>query len=104
MLVPFTNDYFFAGSKDTDESVVVVKGAPRFIWKWKSGSNNVFTNVDVSDSAVWSLENKEKVKEETRLLYVAMTRAREKLVIFTSAAQPGQPPSKWNDLLRMVES
>ena len=104
VLVPFTNDYFFAGSKDTDESVVVVKGAPRFIWKWKSGSNNVFTNVDVSDSAVWSLENKEKVKEETRLLYVAMTRAREKLVIFTSATQPGQPPSKWNDLLRMVES
>ena len=46
------------------------------------------------------------MREETRLLYVAITRARDELLIFVvdkgnRQKRAGALPSSWNDLLKM---
>jgi len=103
VLIPFTTDYFFAGSNKRDESIVLDGGVPRFVWKWVAEGGVEFTNVGASEAGLWSLESREKTKEETRLLYVAMTRARDRLVILAPKAKSKQAPSTWSDLLGVVQ-
>lgn len=103
VLIPFTEVWFHVGSSNRDESVVMKNGLPRFIWKWKTNKDTEFTNVKDTDSGLWDEERSEKTREETRLLYVAMTRAREKLRIFVSNKPRKKNPATWDDLLRMVE-
>lgn len=103
VLIPFTRDWFLAGSNQRDESIVVTDGVPRFIWKWVIDGNTEFTNVSVSELGLWTQEHVEKIKEEARLLYVAMTRAREKLEIIVPTGSGKSVPSSWGDLVKLVD-
>lgn len=102
VLIPFTNDRFLAGSNKRDESVVVVSGSARFIWKWTTDAGSEFTNVPASEIGLWDVEHLEKVKEETRLLYVAMTRARERLLVLHAKFNRPALPATWGDLLSLA--
>jgi DNA helicase-2/ATP-dependent DNA helicase PcrA len=107
VLIPYTDTAFGKGSWFRDAAVVMTKKGPRFIWRWRTPPNKeLITNVAQSDSWLWDTEEKERVREEARLLYVAITRARDELVIFRVDAgnrrmRPGVLPKSWNDLLTM---
>lgn len=86
---------------ETEVSVLVEPGRkPRIAWRWKvTRDNKKETFESGAGNAAkdhWKEETSENKKEETRLLYVAMTRAREQLVMFlpTSTAK-----ESWSDLL-----
>ena len=69
---------------------------PKLLWTWRAGLT--FSNHDPSSSAAIR-EYEETRREETRLLYVAMTRAREELRIFVSNSRK---IDTWGELLEMA--
>lgn len=75
---------------------------PRVIWQWNGGSGPArFSNVSAEDQSLWGQDDLETAREEARLLYVALTRARDQLRVYVPHrrnAQDGQP-SSWADLL-----
>lgn len=72
-------------------------GRGQLLWKWKVG-DIAYTNVGGSDNALWTKEHVEIVKEEARLLYVALTRAANTLVIFEKTGQ-SPPRDSWLTLI-----
>jgi len=76
---------------------------PRVIWKWNGGTPGAagFSNVSASEQHLWASDEQERTREETRLLYVALTRAKHELRVFlpshTSGTSAG--PMSWGDLL-----
>jgi ATP-dependent exoDNAse (exonuclease V) beta subunit len=54
-------------------------GSRSVLWKWRPVGKS-YTNVEELDNR-WFIDAKETHREETRLLYVSMTRARKKLKI-----------------------
>jgi ATP-dependent exoDNAse (exonuclease V) beta subunit len=75
---------------------------PRVIWRWRSKESNRATpisNVAEKEEHLWKDEAAETACEEARLLYVAMTRARDELIVFV----PSRVKSRtWSQLLNMV--
>jgi ATP-dependent exoDNAse (exonuclease V) beta subunit len=65
----------------------------KVLWQW-SGKRNF-------PSKMWAREDLETEKEETRLLYVAMTRAKRHLYVYVKEGQvrSAGKPSSWKDLL-----
>jgi ATP-dependent exoDNAse (exonuclease V) beta subunit len=65
----------------------------KVLWQW-SGKRNF-------PSKMWAREDLETEKEETRLLYVAMTRAKHRLYVYVKEGQARSAgkPSSWKDLL-----
>lgn len=94
VLIPFMNDRF---GQDFRSELLVDKKNNRVGWRYKSDSeaegicNRYF-------SSLRDLEKKEVIADETRLLYVAMTRAIEGLFCFTDKRYSGEA-SAWSDLL-----
>jgi len=86
------------------------EGGRRLVWKWcEFGKHNgtgrwerktIFANCTDSDGALGQNDD-EVCREETRLLYVAMTRARKRLVVFSDGKPigPGAVPATWSGLL-----
>lgn len=75
-------------------------GRPRFAWDWKAQTLR-FSNVDQASRHLWDLDSHETTKEETRLLYVALTRAKRHAAAFVGQPKPAGTPTSWSDLLRM---
>lgn len=80
---------------------------PAIVWRWKGLSSNTenwsHNNLDPTTTAwtnLWATDALETEKEEARLLYVAMTRAQEELVIFRSGHSSHRT---WESLLSMAE-
>ena len=78
---------------------------PRLGWKWKGETQNFasYTNMDLDSDAgqkFWAEDLFETEREETRLLYVALTRARDHLVVFRLEEDSG---STWGALLARGE-
>lgn len=67
-------------------------GEDQVIWKWKVGGVS-YTNVSDEDQQLWADDHNEVIKEEARLLYVALTRAANKLVIFEKTDANHRQPS-----------
>lgn len=92
--------------EDSDEksvSDVMVKINDNDIeYGWKTRvvtSNKVeFENETTNYSTLKRLDNYEAIQEETRILYVAMTRAKQRLLIF-GCQKPSTEINSWNDLL-----
>jgi DNA helicase-2/ATP-dependent DNA helicase PcrA len=103
VLIPGTANKFVSDSGRSEEFAFVSEnGSARVLWKWRPGYR--YTNVRPSDSGLWSQEVVERVREETRLLYVAMTRAREALdIVITTRGDNGALPNSWVDLLELGE-
>jgi superfamily I DNA/RNA helicase len=94
----------FGAARDRNEIAVVglPDGSARLLWRWRTGSSAERTNVAEADRALWSAERAEIVREEARLLYVAMTRARQELVLLERGSIPGTAPRSWGDLVKVV--
>lgn len=104
VLIPFTLDRFLRepGAERTSASVVDRRGEVKLVWRWKLASGRqapILTNRGPSDPAI-TTDRTESVREETRLLYVAMTRARDQLHILRGNPSNG-PTQTWTDLLEM---
>lgn len=104
VIIPETGSTFSHDGHDRSVTIIPFKGRARLLWKWTPKSGNAQTNVAPPDQHLWSHEREEKIREETRLLYVAMTRAREELVIVVKPGnQPASPsrPRSWSDLIML---
>lgn len=83
----------------TRTAVLQADGGKQVLWQWRGGTapperSDRFTNV--ANGNQWRIDDVETAREETRLLYVAMTRARSELVML----RPGWPrPATWSQLL-----
>ncbi|MDQ0822346.1 superfamily I DNA/RNA helicase [Arthrobacter sp. V4I6] len=75
---------------------------PRVVWQWNGGSGPArFSNVSEEDQSLWAQDDLETAREEARLLYVALTRAKDQLRVYVPyrrSTRNGQPKS-WADLL-----
>ena len=107
VLVPYTWERFVKRGRNI-ETVIgsTTNGTPRVIWKWQPKGTAEFRNSPATDTA-WRHEMSQIQMEETRLLYVAMTRAKENLVMYVRTdsprAAPGIPDSEtWGDLISKV--
>jgi len=102
VLVPNTWTKFGAPKgTETEVSVLVEPGTkPRIAWRWKivrDGKKETFESGSGNAAKDhWKEETSENKKEETRLLYVAMTRAKEQLIMFLPTAASKE---SWSDLL-----
>lgn len=75
---------------------------PRLIWEWVGASDlgTNFSNVSAEERSLWDRDNSETAREEARLLYVALTRAREQVRVYVPfQGGPEAVPSCWADLL-----
>ena len=83
VLIPFAEKSFRTNKYMPNVQTVTQgrNGGQQVLWKWKVGSQT-YTNVSNEDSELWDADNREIIKEEARLLYVALTRAAESLVLF----------------------
>jgi superfamily I DNA/RNA helicase len=103
VLIPYTVTSFDP-SKNISSEVAIVRqrnGRPRVIWKWRGQEGprtSPLTNVAPNEK-LWEQEKDETACEEARLLYVAMTRARDELTIFIPKDSKKRT---WSELLEMA--
>lgn len=77
-------------------------GRHRALWRWKERGRETWQWVNPpEDAKAWAEDETETTREETRLLYVAMTRAKHELVILSNRRLPrvSENPTRWCDLL-----
>ena len=93
VIIPFTNA-LYVSEKRTE--VILEKDGPEVTMGWNYYSRNMGTNISNSNyKAMKETEQREVGKEETRLLYVAMTRAIRRLLCIEIANKKGC----WSELL-----
>jgi len=103
VIVPRTDTNFEASAFVTTEAFVTEQsGRNRVWWKWKVGEYGTVWRNATDDQSGWMVDEQETTKEETRLLYVAMTRAKSHLTIIRPANRAQQPC--WHDLLQLGEN
>jgi len=108
VVVPWTSTRF--GPPRSLGTRTAVRGAagetPRLLWGWHLHEGKTyetdFTNLPPGRRTEWNDDDRDNLREETRLLYVAMTRARKELVILMDRRPTprGATPTSWFDLLR----
>jgi ATP-dependent exoDNAse (exonuclease V) beta subunit len=96
VLIPNTWTQFGAPEAiATQSSVLAHQGRQGLVWKWRSRSGECS---NTKDDGLDEADKRELEREEARLLYVAMTRARHQLLVFhPSRSRPG---SWWSLLQR----
>ncbi|GGB90056.1 hypothetical protein N798_03795 [Knoellia flava TL1] len=97
VLVPWTTTPFRRRKYVNRATVLREDGMPRLAWEWKPFRGE-FTNVATADAGLWQRDDSETAQEETRLLYVAMTRAKRRLTVFVPERLP-QTTDNWAGLL-----
>ncbi len=107
VLVPSTSRRFENPHRMGTSAAVLrgQSGVTKILWKWEVGGKVSFTNTEQKDQSLWAVDTAESHREETRLLYVAMTRAKQKLVLYIPENDTSRNSSKvssWSDLLKMV--
>jgi ATP-dependent exoDNAse (exonuclease V) beta subunit len=109
VLIPFTNSVV-AALRESDKMIqatqVVIDtnrtDMQRIGWKWNiEGRQSLYYTNRSSQDSIWQADIDESRREETRLLYVAMTRAKHTLTYFRTR-QPR--PDTWGFLLFKGES
>jgi DNA helicase-2/ATP-dependent DNA helicase PcrA len=99
VLIPFTDSAFISDSR-TNVSILNDGATRRVGWRWWRGQGKSGTQLDSNiDDDFTRRDDSETVREETRLLYVAMTRAKKKLAIFIDHPSNSSTPRRWADLL-----
>jgi DNA helicase-2/ATP-dependent DNA helicase PcrA len=100
VLVPHTETDFVKRYPIPRTAVIRSKGgAAKLLWEWPASKTKLkFTNVrSISE---WHAEDDEVRREETRLLYVALTRAKSELLVFVPRRnQTSTKPNNWADLI-----
>lgn len=95
VLIPFMDDTF--GKNDRSE-ILIDKYNKKVGWQYKKDKNDIGTQ-NVLYKELVKTEAQEVIGDETRLLYVAMTRAIEGLYCFTWWKRNHGPAQTWSDLL-----
>lgn len=104
VIIPYTWEPFVKRKREQEIAIESQSnGRPKIVWKWRS--NGVVIENAPTDP-VWKEEENEQRKEETRLLYVALTRAIENLVVFvkppSNNGNTGRGVNTWSDLIGKV--
>ena len=100
VVIPKTSNSFDDRRFGERFAIVSHEGQARLLWTWDPAKAQQYTNVQTADQSLWKKEVTEKIREEARLLYVAMTRAREELEVVVSTRQVNaDEPDNWADLL-----
>ena len=108
VLVPHTWRRFeFPHNRATRSTVLRDAKKPKILWLWQGVNDGKFfyTNVTAKNKGLWGIDDDESLREETRLLYVAMTRAKQELLVYLPQVQKksgGATPNSWADLIEMV--
>jgi superfamily I DNA/RNA helicase len=110
VLVPFTDNQFGPPRTLPTRTSVLrpTDGRPRLLWRWTLNRGRQyatdFSNVPLNRSQDWQVDDADTAKEETRLLYVAMTRARDELALFVDPrTRLTSSPMSWAQLVRMED-
>ena len=99
VVIPFC-DMKFTAEKRTSVTLVSSSGKRRVGWRWWHGRGRAGHLLDKNiDAKFEALDRSETVKEETRLLYVAMTRAKKQLTIIYPSGGALSSPDCWADLV-----
>jgi len=94
-LIPFMNDTFFQKFKS---EILISRDRKKVGWIYRKKGEDEVSNDLYSE--LYSEEEDEVAKEETRLLYVAMTRAKLGLYCFVIRKNTEEyKTQKWADLL-----
>lgn len=108
VVVPSTNREFGPPPSVTTRTAVLRPPGEqvRLLWRWhlnkKRWNETDYTNVPTTRKLVdWGTDDIDTAREEARLLYVAMTRAKEELVLMVDhrATSSAGSPTCWADLL-----
>ncbi|WP_377802176.1 UvrD-helicase domain-containing protein [Bacillus benzoevorans] len=101
VFIPYTYMKF---EKKTQQEMIVVKEKDKVRAGWKiAGSND---NEFLVESPLYpdlkTKENTENIREEARLLYVALTRAKNRLVVIYNKSNSNRNDRRnWSDLIRL---
>jgi DNA helicase-2/ATP-dependent DNA helicase PcrA len=89
VLLPFPEKEFRTSTSTSMTTMEAIfrneSGEDQVLWKWKWNPENpsaTLTNVSSEDQRLWAANDHEIIKEEARLLYVALTRTANSLVVF----------------------
>lgn len=101
VLIPNTWTAFGAPTTVKTSTAIVRDGtgATRLLWKWRPDDLPERTNSSLADGRLWAVDEREIRREETRLLYVAMTRAKTELRMLLPRRAS---PDTWAGLLEMT--
>lgn len=104
VIIPFTRGKFVKKTAQgrTSASVVDHAGRPRLLWEWNARTP-VLTNSNSTGQAA-AADRQEIRREETRLLYVAMTRAEDELVVLTGPPPTHDGIATWDHLIHLGAS
>ena len=100
VVVPFCDSKFWS-TRNTEAKVLSIGLQRRVGWRWMRSKGRHEQLLDSNmDASFENLDKQETVKEETRLLYVAMTRAKQRLTLIRTADSAGGMirPEQWGDL------
>jgi DNA helicase II / ATP-dependent DNA helicase PcrA len=102
VVMPYPEVEFRTNNRTSNVETVVAdeNGQSQVLWKWKPRGGLQFTNVGQDDKLLWEGDDREIIKEEARLLYVALTRARDTLIVFEETG--GRSPE--NSWLTMIKA
>ena len=105
VMIPYTWESFVKKKRDVEIAIESQhNGKPRILWKWLIKKELLIENAPTDP--VWKVEEKEQRKEETRLLYVALTRAVEQLVVLVKTPKGNgntrTTVNSWTDLIGKV--
>ena len=95
VLIPFMNDTF---GKNNRSEILIDKTTRQVGWIYKNKKYNQETHNNNYES-LRRVEERDVIGDETRLLYVAMTRAKEGLYCFTCRTGNNGEALTWSDLL-----
>jgi superfamily I DNA/RNA helicase len=99
VIIPFC-DSNFTSDKRTNITMISADGKRRVGWRWWHGRGSSGYLIDANtDASFEAHDDLETIKEETRLLYVAMTRAKKRLTIIARQGGDCSSPECWADLL-----
>ena len=101
VMIPYTWEPFIKRKREKEIAIESqINGRPRILWRWLIGEVLI---ENAPTDPVWKAEEREQRKEEARLLYVALTRAVEQLVVLvktpTGNGSAGNSVNSWSDLM-----
>jgi superfamily I DNA/RNA helicase len=114
VILPFTDTQFKTSAKRKLTKITVIStphNTNQLLWRWPIGTKRISgsrypqtvtaTNTNSTSNNYWLVDDLEVIREECRLLYVALTRAKSNLVIYMPQRIPKDPAS-WSFFLDMV--